>query len=380
MSKLVKRKINFSMVEINGRIDEIRTEFCNYLMQFRNRLNIKFLTGSLLLIVYSYSCTESNLQTPEIQKKSISADNMYLKMGDSTVLNIGLSNPDFDDMKFDWTADFGRIKGSGNTVTYYAPDSVVSDIIEVIITSSDNTERVSIAKVNVFNQLVILKADDMFFVEDTIVPLRWISFIDYIKSKGIKASIGVIGNSLEAGNDKYFKYLKSIAASGNFELWNHGYNHIYDGKYPNGESYKEFYNTPYSYQYKYMSRTDSLAIKKLGIIFHTFGAPGNGIDSVTVRAINNQKNIKVWLFGLPESTKLTMQRFVEIEFPTFNPDYFRFIRNYSSEKPCLVLQIHPNGWDEIKFTEFKKIIDYLLSEKVTFINPYEYYLLMNPEK
>lgn len=368
------------MVEINDRIDEIRMEFCNYLMQFRNRLNIKFLTGSLLLIFYSYSCTKSNLQTPEIQKNSISADNMYLKIGDSTILKIGLSNTDFDDMKFDWTAEFGRIKGSGNTVTYYAPDSVVSDIIEVTITDLDSAKRTSITKINVFNQLVILKADDMVFDENTIVPQRWISFIDYIKSKRIKASIGVIGNSLEAGNNKYFKYLKSIAASGNFELWNHGYNHIYDGKYPNGESYKEFYNTPYSYQYKHMSLTDSLAIKKLGIIFHTFGAPGNGIDSVTVRAINNQKNIKVWLFGLPGSTKLDLQRFDGIESPIFNPDYFRFIKIYSSEKPYLVLQIHPNGWDEIKFTEFKKIIDYLLSKKVTFINPYDYYLLMNPEK
>ncbi|MBI5538881.1 MAG: DUF2334 domain-containing protein [Bacteroidia bacterium] len=305
---------------------------------------------------------------------------MYLKIGDSTVLNIGLSNPDLDDMKFDWTAEFGRIKGSGNSVKYYAPDSVVSDIIAVTITGPDSAKRASIAKINVFNQLVILKADDMVFDENTIVPQRWVSFIDYIKSKGIKASIGVIGNSLEAGNNKYFKYLKSIAASGNFELWNHGYNHIYDGKYPNGESYKEFYNTPYSYQYKHMSLTDSLAIKKLGIIFHTFGAPGNGIDSVTVRAINNQKNIKVWLFGLPGSTKFTMQRFVEIEFPTSDPVYSKFIKNYSSEKPCLVLQIHPNSWDADKFSEFKKIIDYLLSKKVTFINPYDYYLLMNPEK
>lgn len=368
------------MVEICDRIDEIKMEFCNYLMQFRNRLNIKFLTGSLLLLFYSYSCTKSNLQIPEIKKNSISADNTYLKIGDSTVLNIGLSNSDLDNMKFDWTAKFGRIKGSGNTVTYYAPDSVVLDIIEVTITGPDSVERVSIDRINVFNQLVILKADDMVFDENTIVPQRWISFIDYIKSKGIKASIGVIGNSLEAGNKKYFKYLKSIAASGSFELWNHGYNHIYDGKYPNGESYKEFYNTPYSYQYEHMSLTDSLAIKKLGIIFHTFGAPGNGIDSVTVRAINNQKNIKVWLFGLPGSTKLNLQRLVGIEFPIFNPDYSQFIKNYSPERPFFVLQIHPNSWDETKFTEFKKIIDYLLSKKVTFINPYDYYLLINSGK
>ena len=364
------------MTKINDMIDKIRTKICNYLMQC-SRLNLKFLTGLFLLIVYSYSCTESNVQAPEIQRNSISADNMYLKIGDSTVLNIGLSNSDLDDVKFDWTAEYGRIKGSGNIVTYYAPDSVVSDIIKVTIKGIDSAERVSNVKINVFNQLVILKADDMVFDENTVVPQRWILFIDYIKRKGIKASIGVIGNSLEAGNKKYFKYLRSIAALGNFELWNHGYNHIYDGKYPNGESYEEFCNTPYAYQYEHMSRTDSLAINNLGVVFHTFGAPGNGIDSVTVRAIKNQKNIKVWLFGLPGSTKLNLQRLDEIEFPTSNPVYSKFIENYSFEKPYLVLQIHPNAWDSGKFAEFEKIIDFLLTKKVTFINPYDYYLLMN---
>ena len=368
------------MVDISSMVYEIRTEFCNNLMQLRNRLNVKFLTGAFLIIVYSYSCTEYHIQTAEIQNNSISADNMYLKIGDSTILKIGLSNSDLDDMKFYWTAEFGRIKGSGNTVTYYAPDSVVSDIIEATITGPDSAKIEAIARINVFNQLVILKADDMVFDAKTIIPQRWISFIDYIKSKGIKASIGVIGNSLEAGNYKYFKYLKSIAASANFELWNHGYNHIYNGRYPNGKPYEEFCNTPYSYQYEHISRTDSLAIKKLGIIFHTFGAPGNAIDSVTVSAVRNQKNLKVWLFGFPGSTKLNLQRFAEIEFPTGNPVYPRFINNYSSEKPSLVFQIHPNAWDETKFTEFKKIIDYLLTKKVTFINPYDYYLLMNSEK
>jgi len=379
MSTFVKRINNLSMTKINDRIDELITKFCNYLMQCC-RLNLKFLIGLFLLIAYSYSCTESNIQAPEIQCNSISADNMYLKIGDSTVLNIGLSNSDLDDVKFDWTSKFGSIKGSGNIVTYYAPDSVVSDIIKVTIKGIDSAERVSNVKINVFNQLVILKADDMVFDENTIVPQRWILFIDYITRKGIKASIGVIGNSLEAGNKEYFKYLRSIAALGNFELWNHGYNHIYDGKYPNGESYKEFSNTPYAYQYEHMLYTDSLAIKKLGVVFHTFGAPGNGIDSTTVRAINNQKNIKVWLFGLPESKKLNLQRFNDIEFPTSNPVYSKFVENYSSEKPYLVLQIHPNAWDRDKFAEFEKIIDFLLSKKVTFINPYDYYLLMNSKE
>lgn len=343
-------------------------------------MKIKLGLSSLLFIVICYGCTKCQFQTPEIQKISISPDNIYLKIGDSIIIKTEFSIPDPDDLKFDWTAEFGKIKGNGNTVTYYAPDSVVSDIVEVTITGTDSAKRTSAALIKVFRQLVILKADDMVFDANTIIPQKWILFIDYIKSKGIKASIGVIGNSLEAGNDTYIKYLKSIAASGNFELWNHGYNHIVNGKYPNGQIYDEFYNTPYSYQYEHISRGDSLAFKKLGIIFHTFGAPGNAIDSVTVRAVYNQKDIKVWLFGLPGSTKLTLQRIAEIEFPFGIPVYTKFLRNYSSVKPYLVLQIHPSDWDEPRFNEFKKIIDFLIAKKVTFITPYDYYLLMNPEK
>ena len=44
MATFAKRNKILSMLEINDRIDEIRTEFCNNLMQFRNRLNLKSLT------------------------------------------------------------------------------------------------------------------------------------------------------------------------------------------------------------------------------------------------------------------------------------------------------------------------------------------------
>ena len=44
MATFAKRNKIFSMSVINDRIDEIRTEFCNNLIQFRNRFNVESLT------------------------------------------------------------------------------------------------------------------------------------------------------------------------------------------------------------------------------------------------------------------------------------------------------------------------------------------------
>ena len=123
-----------------------------------------------------------------------------------------------------------------------------------------------------------------------------------------------------------------------------------------------------------MLKTQNLAKEKLGITLHTFGAPGNKIDENTVKVIDELDDIKVWYYGLKESSKMVLNRTVNIESPTGNPNYQKFINNYKPQNNYLALQIHPNRWDDTKFDEFKKIIDYLIGEGFTFIKPYEYYL------
>ena len=145
----------------------------------------------------------------------------------------------------------------------------------------------------------------------------------------------------------------------------------------NGEKFHEFWKTSYADQKKHLLKTQDLAKEKLGITLHTFGAPGNAMDDNTLKVIEECDDIMVLFFGSDNFSKLDLKRFSSIEYPTHNPDFQKFQLNYDAEKPYQVFQGHPNSWDEQRFTEFTKIIDFLVQNEVTFINPYEYYRLVN---
>lgn len=227
-------------------------------------------------------------------------------------------------------------------------------------------------------QYIILKADDLKYDSTSTISPRWQKFINYIENTKIKAGIGIIGNSLEKGNDKYISLVKSIHSRGAIEFWNHGYNH-----YANNDSVNpisEFRNTSYKQQYENILKTQELAKTKLEIILHTFGAPYNNIDKNTLKAIENIDDIKVWLFGDSSSTKLTLKRYCNIEYPVHNPDYQKFLERYDSGKEYLVLQGHPNSWDDKRFNQFEQIINFLIKQGVTFITPFEYYQIVNKNR
>lgn len=230
-------------------------------------------------------------------------------------------------------------------------------------------------RLNDLKNLIILKADDLRFDNSNIISPRWQTFIDYIEDSKIKASIGIIGNSLEQGNNEYFSLIKTVHNKGYIEFWNHGYSH-----YSNDDSENpvwEFRNTPYKQQYEHLLKTQELAKTKIGLTLHTFGAPFNKVDENTVKAIEDINDIKVWLFGNTSSTKLVLKRYCDIEYPTHNPDYQKFLNNYDSGIEYLLLQIHPNSWDNGRFNQFKQIIEFLIQEGATFITPFEYYKLLN---
>ncbi|MCJ8013528.1 polysaccharide deacetylase family protein [Paenibacillus sp. KQZ6P-2] len=223
------------------------------------------------------------------------------------------------------------------------------------------------------SQWIILKADDLIYDSVHTLPAGFNKFIEYISRKQIKASLGIIGRSLETDVTAYFDALQEIHSSGLFEIWNHGYQHLLRGRKVRGEMFDEFQNTSSEYQYDNMLKTQQLAKTKLGITLRTFGAPGNAIDDNTVKAIEQIDEIKVWLFGKP-SGKLVLYRYCDIEYPTLKPDYSKFVEHYTTQRDYLVLQVHPKEWSKEDFMEFEKIIDFLLTKDVAFITPYDFYL------
>ena len=296
-----------------------------------------------------------------------------VKVSDSTKISVQSEDSLFNDYEFRWYTNFGVIEHSGREIMYYSPDSIGEAIVELKIYNQTDVISKYTFNISIFRQLIILKADDLIYDKEKIISDNWNRFLHFVVSKKIKSSVGLIGNSLETEDERYFYLLKYLCRTGVIELWNHGYNHLLHGQDLSGELYDEFRNKPLDFQMEQLRKTQELGKEKLDLTIRTFGAPGNAIDSTTILALDAFNEIKVWFFGLDGSDKLVLRRNTEIEFPIGNPDYNSFIKNYDASKDYLVFQIHPNQWDENQFNSFKEIISFLNSRSLTFILPYEYY-------
>jgi hypothetical protein len=114
---------------------------------------------------------------------------------------------------------------------------------------------------------IILKADDLagYPGKNKIIPKRWQRFVDLIEKYKIKATIGIIGNSLLFNDEGYFEWVKKYDKLAFIEFWNHGFLHrqfLFDN-----ENYQEFKETTIEYQLQLIEYTNKLAKEKLNIEF-----------------------------------------------------------------------------------------------------------------
>ena len=112
-------------------------------------------------------------------------------------------------------------------------------------------------------QVIILKLDDIR--EGVAVRDAFKRAKELIDEKGIKASFGVIGISLEDDGTKeeYYDDIKSFVADGNIEIWHHGYYH-------DKANQVEFSGGTYEQQYTQLKDTIDLLQENCGITLRTF--------------------------------------------------------------------------------------------------------------
>lgn len=225
--------------------------------------------------------------------------------------------------------------------------------------------------------VVILKLDDL-----TRPNTKFRRVLDFLKSRNIKATAGIICNSLENPNEAYYAWIKEVNESGMVEFWLHGYDHR-QWKDAEGKDLMEFKGVPYEKQKEAIMKSQELAKTKLGFPFRTFGAPFNAIDDATLKVLSEDPDLKVLLYGKPEQAGqvpglMIMDRTaMNIENPLFVPNTARVehdLKILGPKREYFVLQGHPEQWDEARIAEFGKMIDYLCSQGVIFTTPYEYYL------
>ena len=327
----------------------------------------KILLLSISILFYSVN------SYPKLEENFIVTFSKILRINDSTRIVVESDANILSDYIFNWKTNHGTIEPSGKEVMYSAPDAVGEATIELEIFNKADFISKHNFSISIFRQLIILKADDLLYDNKTIFSDNWTRFFHYVVSKKIKSSVGLIVNSLETEDERYFGLLKYLVKTGYIELWNHGYDHRLDAQHPDGVLYDEYRNSSLEFQKEQLRKAQILAEDKLNITLRTFGAPGNAIDSTTILALQTFDEIKVWFFGLSGSGKLVLERSADMEYPAGKPDYNSFVQNYNPSKEYLVFQIHPNQWDEEQFDEFKKIISYLKDLQSTFILPYQYH-------
>lgn len=332
----------------------------------------------MLVMASMFSCEPEVQILPDQDKVQVLPYQRHVRVGDSITVATAYSGSEELNFEYEWSSGAGEVVGNGALVKYYAPETKGEGMIFLKATDQFGRVYLDSAKILVYKQFVVLKADDLIFDNIKTIPSNWSKFINYVEKRNLKASIGIVGNSLEYGTQDYFNVIKRIHSRGFIEFWNHGHDHIVNSVNGKGEKYHEFKNSSLEFQTSQIKKTQDLAVKKLGFPFRTFGAPGNAIDENTIKAIEADTTLKVWFYGHP-STKLNLARHAscEIEYPVHNPDFDKFKENYQELSSMIVLQIHPNSWEELRFGQFHEVVDFLINKEVTFINPFEYYQLLS---
>lgn len=228
------------------------------------------------------------------------------------------------------------------------------------------------------NLKVILKLDDLGVLNSVFAASPT---YDYLIANNIKAGAGAIANRFDGTSATVLApYLTASNAVGDtlLEVWNHGYDHT--GTSTTG--IYEFSNTVYADQKLHFDNSTQTILSNLGIQMHTFGAPYNASDAITNTVIAETPSYKVFLFSdvVPaENGVKYLNNRVDMENGTGNPLYAYFVSNYNANKSTftnnMVLQGHPNNYTlgSSMLDQFKLIVQFLISEGVEFVRPYDYY-------
>ena len=223
-------------------------------------------------------------------------------------------------------------------------------------------------------QIILLKLDDVVArrVSSSPVSLRWHKIADYLKANNIKGSFGIITESLEKDNPPYFQWIKDIQQAGLIEFWMHGY------KMRGANDKGEFEQGTWEEQKAILEKGERLAQEKLGFSLPAFGPHWSGTTEETDRALEAVPSVKIWLYGPAKPkyfSRLSIERVMALENPTFVPDAEKFKTSYekvATKREVLVLQGHPDQWTDERWDGFVAIIEFLKSKNVVFMTPSEY--------
>ncbi len=238
------------------------------------------------------------------------------------------------------------------------------------------------------SMVVIIKADDL----GNMTP-NWERFIQSVDNNNICASIGIISSNVT--DRKSIIEIKEVADHKQYngfpiiEFWNHGFDHF------GNNNMTEFWGTSKEYQIEHIKKSQKFILDSLDIQCATFSSPFNRTSAETYEALNFFPEIKIimthrkseifekynWIEvkrkqGKMKVTKLRLQ----VQFQSVYDVPLSEIKKDINKIPFdgyLVVQIHPNAWDESDFSTFQEMIDFFKKKNVKFMTPQQYFKYLN---
>jgi peptidoglycan/xylan/chitin deacetylase (PgdA/CDA1 family) len=343
------------------------------------RVRRSLLQTFVLLSVPAFLGGCSKIEAPATEQVEILSEPGFLLRGDSTRISATLldaeGNPvDDSTLVYNWTARPGRVLGRGREATYLAPDSAGVAMVAVAARRKGKVAAGAFREIPVYKQVILIKADDFAYDDGHAdgLPDGWRLFFAYLEWKGIRASVGCVGERMADGSDAYFRKIAELGNSGRVEFFNHGWDHRLNVPLPGGGTFCEFRNTPYQEQFEHLLRTQTLMQARSGLVLHGFGAPGNAYDDATRRVVEEVVELDYWYFGSESTTKIDLKHSADIDNAAGKPDYDTFVTTYPSDAKYIVYQVHPWFWDMKKLNVFDRCINDLTARGATFMLPGEF--------
>ena len=238
---------------------------------------------------------------------------------------------------------------------------------------------------------VILKFDDVKPMKSGRIHPRWTKVAEYLERNGIRAGFGVICAGFEAKNaGPTREWIAERRAKGVVSFWLHGWDHAV-WTTADGSRANEMSRRTADEAFERLERCQKLAREQFGFAFRAYGPAGGvgggSIDAEALKALKRQRDIKVVMYPQPDDEAslaykgdrelMILDRVwqVNVEGSVGIPDYQRFLHGWAKnlKRKFVVLQSHPAMWDDARFAEFEKIMEFLKGRNVKFMTPEEYY-------
>lgn len=202
---------------------------------------------------------------------------------------------------------------------------------------------------------VIFKFDDFLSIT---LAVRKVDAV--VKKYGYVIGWGCIGAYVNKWSPKDVFYIKKAVNEGRWFLFNHGWSH----------ADREFLGYDEVEAAEKIIRTNDVVRDKIGYEMTSFGAPCNAISASTTDGLNHVDRIKYWFFGREGYNGTVFKRQMDMEYPLFHPNFFKFLMAWMKVKEyVIVLQAHPNQWNWFGFLNFRLICAFLKLANAKAVDP-----------